>query len=202
MTRPAASDLDRLGELLSRQDIYDCIKRVSRAIDRFDEELFVSGFHDDAVIDAGGFVGAPRRVYAGGAELHEAGQVSTLHHLTNHSCEIDGDSAHAETYFLYAGRNRGDGDGRDGGNWMAGGRYADRLERREGVWRIAFRCTLLEWSGMVPESEVPLFADVPDLHANGASSRSREDPTYRRPLVNRRAVQFPAAPSELGKPGR
>lgn len=196
MTRPSASDLDRLGELLSRQDIYDCIKRVSRAIDRFDEELFVSGFHDDAVIDAGGFVGAPRRVYAGGAELHEAGQVSTLHHLTNHTCEIDGDSAHAETYFLYAGRNR------DGGNWMAGGRYADRLERREGVWRIAFRCTLLEWSGMVPESEVPLFADVPGLDTNGASSRSREDPTYRRPLVNRRAAQFPAAPSELGKPGR
>jgi hypothetical protein len=196
VTRPSTSDPDRLGELLSRQDIYDCIKRVSRAIDRFDEELFVSGFHDDAVIDAGGFVGAPRRVYAGGAELHEAGQVSTLHHLTNHSCEIDGDSAHAETYFLYAGRNR------VGGNWMAGGRYADRLERRDGVWRIAFRCTLLEWSGMVPESEVPLFADAPDLHANGASSRSRDDPTYRRPLVNRRAVQFPAAPSELGKPGR
>ena len=189
-----AIPLARLQELLDRQDIYDCIKRISRAIDRFDEELFVSGFHDDAVIDAGAFVETPRKVYAGGAELHEAGQVSTLHHLTNHSCEIDGDMAHAETYFFYAGRNR------DGGNWMAGGRYADRLERRAGVWKIAFRCTLLEWSGLVPESEVPLFVDVPDLETNGVSSRSREDPTYRRPLVNRRAMQFPDAPSELGTP--
>lgn len=191
-----SSGLDRLDELLNRQDIYDCIKRVSRAIDRFDKELFVSGFHDDAVIDAGAFVGEPCRVYAGGAELHEAGQISTLHHLTNHSCEIDGDSAHAETYFFYAGRNR------DGGNWMAGGRYADRLERRDGVWRIAFRCTLLEWSGEMPESEVPLFADVPDVGLNGVSSRSRGDPTYRRPLVNRRAVQFPTSTAELGTPRR
>lgn len=186
--------LVRLQELLDRQDIYDCIKRISRAIDRFDEELFVSGFHEDAVIDAGAFVEAPRKVYAGGAALHEAGQISTLHHLTNHSCEIVGDVGHAETYFYYVGRNR------DGGNWMAGGRYADRLERRGGVWKVAFRCTLLEWSGLVPESEVPLFVDVPDLGINGVSSRSVEDPSYRRPLLNRRAVQFPDAPSELGVP--
>ena len=196
MDSPAhgAPALERLQELLDRQDIYDCITRVSRAIDRFDEELFVSGFHDDAVIDAGAFVEAPRKVYAGGAALHETGQVSTLHHLTNHSCDLGGDVAHAETYFFYVGRNR------DGGNWMAGGRYADRMERRCGIWRIAFRCTLLEWSGLVPESNVPLFADVPDAGVNGVSSRSMEDPTYRRPLTNRRAVQFPDAPSQLGVP--
>jgi len=188
------AQVGRLDELLSRQDIYDCIKRVSRAIDRFDEDLFASGFHEDAVIDAGAFVEVPRKVYAGGAELHEEGQVATLHHLTNHTCEIDGDSAHAETYFFYVGRNR------EGGNWMAGGRYADRLERRAGVWRIAFRCTLLEWSGLVPETQVPLFVDVPDMGVNGVASRSREDPTYARPLLNRRAVQFPDAPRDLSTP--
>ena len=191
---PDAPTLARLGEMLSRQDIYDCLKRVSRAIDRFDEELFVSGFHEDAVIDAGAFVESPRKVYAGGAELHDVGQYSTLHHLTNHTCEIDGDTAHAETYFFFVGQNR------SGGNWMAGGRYADRLERRAGVWKIAFRCTLLEWSGLVPESEVPLFVGVPDSATNGVSSRSRADPSYRRPLVNRRATQFPEAPSALGVP--
>lgn len=190
----ASQPLARLGELLSRQDIFDCIKRVSRAIDRFDEELFVSGFHEDAVIDAGAFVGTPRKVYAGGRELHDVGQVSTLHHLTNHTCDIDDDVAHAETYFFFVGLNR------TGGNWMAGGRYADRLERREGLWKIAFRCTLLEWSGLVAESQVPLFADVPDLGLNGLSSRGDNDPSYRRPLINHRAVQFPDAPSELSMP--
>lgn len=184
----------RVQELLDRQDIHDCIKRVSRAIDRFDEELFVSSYHDDAVIDAGAFVETPRKVYEGGAALHEAGQIATLHHLTNHTCEIEGDTAHAETYFLYVGRNRA------GGNWLAGGRYADRLERRNGVWKIAFRCTMLEWSGMADESEVPLFADGPIADSNGNASRDLNDPTYRRPLINRRAIQFPDAPSRLGTP--
>lgn len=191
---PLHPQIARLEELLSRQDIYDCIKQVSRAIDRFDEELFVSAYHPDAIVDAGAIVADARSAYAVGAKLHEAGQVSTLHHLTNHSCEIDGDMAHAETYFLYVGRNR------DDSNWAAGGRYADRLERRDGVWKIAFRCTALEWSGMVPTAEVPLFADVPDLHLNGTSTRSPEDISYRRPLINLRVAQVPDRPDMLGTP--
>jgi hypothetical protein len=188
-------NLDRLGELLSRQDIYDVIKQVSRAIDRFDEALFVSGFHADAVIEAGAMVEQPVRVYAIGAELHDTGQISTLHHLTNHSCDIDGDVAHAETYFFYVGRNR------DDINWAAGGRYADRLERRDGKWKIAFRCTILEWSGTMPAASVPLFANVPDLLLNGVPGRTRQDPSYQRPLVNRRARNAPARPSDLSQPG-
>ncbi len=186
--------LGRLGELLDSKDIFDCIKRVSRAIDRFDRELFLSAYHPDAVIDAGAFVGHPGKVYDGGEALHEAGQSSTLHHLTNHSCEIAGDTAHAETYFLYVGRNR------DGTNWAAGGRYMDRLERRDRAWKIAFRRTVIEWSGMVPTAEVPLFENVPDLHLNGIPSRSREDPSYIRPLVNKRELSFPGNPRELGMP--
>jgi ketosteroid isomerase-like protein len=186
--------LARLGELLDRQDILDCVTRISRAIDRFDRDLFLSGYHVDAVIDAGEFVGDPAKVYDGGAALHEQGQSSTLHHLTNHSCEIDGDVAHAETYWQYTGRNR------DGTNWVAGGRYVDRLERREGLWKIAFRCTLLEWSGTIPANTVPLFEKVSDAHVNGVASRSKQDPSYRRPLINRRQLQFPDDPRALGTP--
>lgn len=190
----SAEQLAGLQQLLDRQDIFDCLKRVSRAIDRFDKELFLSAYHPDALIDAGGFVGEPGLVYDGGAALHEEGQSSTLHHLTNHSCEIDGDVAHAETYFLYAGRNR------DETNWVAGGRYVDRLERRERAWKIAFRCTVMEWSGMIPANSVPLFENVPDLHLNGIPSRSKQDPSYRRPLTNRRQKRFPADPRQLGMP--
>jgi ketosteroid isomerase-like protein len=186
--------LARLERLLDRQDILDCVTRISRAIDRFDRDLFLSGYHADAVIDAGEFVGDPAKVYDGGAALHEQGQSSTLHHLTNHTCEIDGDVAHAETYWQYSGRNR------DGTNWVAEGRYIDRLERRDAQWKIAFRCTLLEWSGMVPTATVPLFEKELDARVNGASSRSKEDPSYRRPLINKRQMQFPDDPRALGTP--
>lgn len=174
----------RLQHLLERQDILDCLIRFSRGMDRFDRELFLSAFHADAIIAAGPFVGGPVELYDWASRLHEQGQSATHHNLLNHSCDIDGDTAHTETYYLFVGRNR------DETNWIAGGRYIDRLERREGAWRIALRTNAIEWSGLVPTLPIP-FADVPDIHANGAPSRSEADPSYRRPLENFRKMREP-----------
>ena len=175
----------RLERLLERQDILDCLVRFCRGMDRFDRELFLSAFHPDAVIAAGDFVGGPEDLYDWASAMHEQGQSATHHNLLNHSCDIDGDVAHAETYYLFVGRNR------DGTNWLAGGRYIDRLQRRDGAWRIALRTNAIEWSGTVPTLPIP-FADVADIHANGVPSRSRDDPSYRRPLLNRRERRLPA----------
>lgn len=179
-----AERLARLERLADRQDILDCLTRFSRAMDRFDRALFLSAFHPDAVIAAGTYVAGPEAIYDWAVGLHEAGQVATHHNLLNHSCEIDGDTAHSETYYLFVGRNR------DESNWIAGGRYLDRLERRDGAWRIAFRTNAIEWSGLVPTMPIP-FADVPDIDGNGAPSRSTDDPSYQRPLVNRREANAP-----------
>jgi hypothetical protein len=175
----------RLELLLDRQDILDCLIRFSRGMDRFDREIFLSAFHSDAVIAAGDFVGGPEQLYEWASALHEQGQTSTHHNLLNHTCDIDGDVAHTETYYLFTGRNR------DETNWIAGGRYIDRLERRDGSWRIALRCNAIEWSGMIPTLPIP-FAEVSDVHLNGAPSRSKDDLSYRRPLTNRRERRIPA----------
>jgi hypothetical protein len=102
----------------------------------------------------------------------------------NHTCDIEGHTAHTETYYLFVGRNR------DDTNWIAGGRYIDRLERRAGVWKIALRTNAIEWAGLVPTMPIP-FAEVPDINLNGAPSRSKEDPSYQRPLTNRRKSHIP-----------
>ena len=178
----------RIDALLHRQDILDCLVRFSRGIDRFDRVLFLSAFHSDAVIDAGDFVGGPEALCDWSFALHEEGQSATQHLLLNHTCDLDGDTAHTETYYLFVARNR------DDTNWAAGGRYVDRLERRAGTWRIAHRSNAIEWSGMIDSLPIP-FADVPDVLANGARARSRDDISYRRPLTNRRATQTPAGAS-------
>ena len=185
MVAPAPETLARLEHWLDRQEILDCLIRFGRGMDRFDRELFLSAFHPDAIIDAGEFVGGPVPLYEWASGLHEQGQSATHHDLLNHSCEIDGDVAHAETYYLFVGRNR------DETNWVAGGRYVDRLERRDGAWRIALRCNAVEWSGMIPTLPIP-FADVPGVHTNGAPARSKDDLSYRRPLVNRRTLRSPS----------
>ncbi|MET0388252.1 MAG: nuclear transport factor 2 family protein [Polyangiales bacterium] len=177
---------DRLQRLLDRQDILDCLTRFSRGIDRFDRALFLSAFKPDATIAAGPFVGGPEALYTWASAMHEQGQLATQHNLLNHTCEIAGDQAHAETYYLFAARNR------DDTNWLAGGRYLDRLERGplDGVWRIAVRTNVIEWSGLAPSTPIP-FADIPDIHGNGTPSRSTDDPSYRRPLTNLRREQSP-----------
>ncbi|MET8651127.1 nuclear transport factor 2 family protein [Nocardia aurea] len=175
----------RLESLLDRQDILDALTRFSRGMDRFDRELFLSAFHTDATIAAGDYVGGPTDLYDWASAMHETGQVATHHNLLNHTVDLDGDTAHAETYYLFVGRNR------DESNWIAGGRYIDRLEKRDGQWRIALRTNVIEWSGLVPTMPLP-FADVPDIHQNGAPSRSGDDPSYRRPLTNTRAPHIPA----------
>ena len=174
----------RLDNLLDRQDIMDCLVRFSRAMDRFDRDLFMSAFHPDATIAAGPFVGGPEELYAWAIPMHDHGQIATHHNLLNHTCDIDGDTAHTETYYLFVGRNR------DDTNWIAGGRYIDRFERRNGEWKIALRTNAIEWSGLVPTLPIP-FGDVADIFVNGTPQRGKDDPSYTRPLTNKRAKNIP-----------
>ena len=180
-----AAKTARLEHLLDRQDILDCLIRFSRGMDRFDRDLFLSAFHSDAVIAAGEFVGGPVALYDWASKLHERGQCATHHNLLNHTCDIDGDIAHTETYYLFAARNR------DDSNWIAGGRYIDRFERRDGAWKIAVRSTVIEWSGVLPTMPIP-FGDVPGIHLNGVASRDTDDLSYRRPLTNLREPNIPS----------
>ena len=182
-----ASQAARIQHLLDRQDITDCLTRFSRGMYRFDREVFLSAFHPDAVIAAGDFVGGPAELYDWAQDMHEQGQIATHHNLLNNTCDIDGHSAHCETYYLFAARNR------DDTNWIAGGRYFDRLERRAGAWRIMLRTNVIEWSGLMPTMPIP-FADVPGIAGNGIPARDRTDPSYQRPLTNRRLLHNPSTP--------
>jgi len=183
-TTMSQEKLARLEQLLDRQDIVDCLTRFSRGMDRFDREVFLSAFHADAVIAAGPFVGGPVPLFEWASRLHAQGQSATHHNLMNVTCDIDGDVAHTETYYLFVGRNR------DETNWIAGGRYIDRLERRAGQWKISLRTNAIEWSGMVPTMGIP-FADVPGIYLNGTPSRDGTDPSYHRPLKNQREQHIP-----------
>lgn len=182
----AADRAARLDALLDEADIRACLTQFSRGMDRFDKPLYLSAFHPDATIAAGPFVGSAQACYDWAVPMHETGQFATHHNLLNCTIDIEGETAHAETYYLFVGRNR------DDSNWIAGGRYLDRLERRDGEWKIALRTNLIEWSGLAPTLPLP-FADIADIHANGAPARRPTDPSYQRPLTNRRAPRDPSA---------
>lgn len=196
MTAETAEQASELQQLLDERAVFACLRRIARGMDRFDRGLFLSGFHSDALNEAGVMLSGPEQSFDAGMQMHEQAQKSTLHYLLNHNCDIDGDTAHTETYFIFVAHNR------DDTNFATGGRYVDRLERRDGAWKVAFRHTILEWSGSIPHGTIPLFGDAPDAAANGAASRSTDDPSYRRPFVNRRQAGAGGDLGSLSTPDR
>jgi len=167
---------DRLDYLMSRMDILDCINRIARGVDRLDRAIFRTGYHADAVLDFGTHIGDPEQHMDFFFDLHARMQKAHAHTICNHTCEIDGDTAHAETYFIFASENVTGVP-----TTVAGGRYVDRFERRDGRWAIAVRKCVTTWN-LTPESAVSqqiaaAFALV------GHVGRDREDISYQRPSI-------------------
>jgi hypothetical protein len=126
--------------LKDRQAILDVVNRHARGHDRHDKELMNSCFWDDGVDEHGQFI-TPGPEYGDWANAsHSGGFRLHTHNITNHTCEIDGDTAHSETYVVGAFLPRP----APGRATFVSGRYIDRLERRDAEWRILVRRTSIE----------------------------------------------------------
>ena len=167
-----------LQRLVDCAEIRACVDRYCRGMDRHDRDLVRSAYHPGAVDDHAAFVGAVDD-FIDWSFAYQDGHVRSQHYVTNHLAEIDGDQAHAETYYVYVGTPQTDG----APITMTGGRYIDRFERREGRWAIAARKLLVEW-----QTELPSSLDRPTvefLTTVGTVARNRSDTSYDRPLVVR-----------------
>jgi hypothetical protein len=184
------AELERtVTELADRQAIRDVLMAYSRGIDRLDRKLLISLYHEDAIDDHGVFVGTREEFADWAIAMHTATHLSHQHCIFNVTCDLDGDVAHTETYYMFVGMNRT-------GTPMAmsGGRYIDRLEKRDGRWAIAARVCVRDWA---PLEEIPKVMDqaamtvvknlseqTKQLMRTGSQpSRDRSDVSYQRPLT-------------------
>lgn len=163
-------------QLQDRQAILDCLNHYCRAVDRMDRELLLSAYHPDAVDDHGLFIGDREGFTNWAFDFHGTHQHSTQHIITNHTCDLQGNTAHTETYWMCAAMNR-----QGAPLSLVGGRYLDLFEKRNGRWAIALRKCLIDWSGDPGEVPMPPEALAAFL-ATGVPSRSKDDPSYQRPL--------------------
>ena len=138
-------DLDALRRdvryLKDRSAILDCVNNQSRGHDRHDVELMASAYHHDGIDEHGPTVKVGPEYGEWANEVHSGAFEDHLHNITTHTCEIDGDVAHCESYVIGAMLAR---DGKT--TMLMGGRYLDRLERRDGAWGIALRRCTIEWA--------------------------------------------------------
>ena len=103
---------------------------------------------------------------------------ATHHQLGPVSIELAGDVAFVETYFTSHHRfgEAPPPGGRAHEDRVAGGRYVDRFERRDGAWRIAERIGVMDFLRYDPPSDRG-FWDGP---SEQRGRRDRSDPVYRR----------------------
>ncbi len=191
----ATVDDPHLQELLDKQACKDVMMTYCRAIDHRDEELLRSVFHPDSY-HRHGFEGpssAPKKRAKKGEHpdfVSYAMGVLATHHRTHHQLgnlfidiEKDGKTAYTEAYFTAYHRMRASSDPKAGPNafdtemdYWVGGRYMDRMEKRDGVWKIAFRAGMTDWNKL----EAPTSRGLDDIKPEHRMQQSRKDMLFHR----------------------
>lgn len=186
-----------LQELIDRQKIYHVLTSYCRALDRCDVELMKSVYWEDGYDDHGVFAGNAQEfaefIIRGIQEWFEV----TQHTICNIHMELDGDVAYTEAYLFayhkvagspakvgewfgenYLKKFAGQVDLGQTQDFIYGGRYVDRLEKRNGIWRIAKRTVVMDWNLNQPSTEIRSEGMFKTLQIIG--SRDRNDPVYAR----------------------
>lgn len=170
--------------LRDRREIEDLVHGLGRAMDRFDVEVMTESYHDDALDDHGSFARTPAKEFAAWANaVHDGGSTLSMHNICTHNCEIGGDTAHTESYVMGAMLDKNGETCR-----FLNGRYLDRLEKRDGKWRIALRrCTVdVVMRGDASMMQTKQFKSFGMIKG----TRDKNDPSFARPLTMETPVDF------------
>jgi ketosteroid isomerase-like protein len=163
-------------EMKDRTAIQDCLHRYTRGVDRHDRELMLSAYWPDAWDEHGVAEGVAADFVDWAIGWHGEFQSKHHHGILNHTVELDGDTAHGETYYIFWGENRA------GPPQLSFGRYIDRFEKRDGQWRIAHRVCVNEMTATLTAAEIPDEWKAM-IFKTGPNRRDKSDVSYVRPLV-------------------
>jgi SnoaL-like domain len=161
---------EQIQALLDKHAIYEVLVRYCRGVDRCDEDLIRSAFHDDSYDDHGYWKGPGHELAGFLADRLRKANSATTHSVTNVLIEVDGDVARSEAQ-VHATLIRRGSDEVD----VVGARYLDRFSRRAGIWRIDHRTVVLDWQ------QTQVWQDsTPQVPTEGFArgARSPEDPSY------------------------
>jgi hypothetical protein len=132
---------ERIDALLDKAEILELLNRYSRGIDRHDVDLIHDFFDLDGVDNHGAFEGNREEFAEWSNSVHEQTTVAHSHLVGSPTIVVSGDEARSEMY-VYAVLKLNAGDTVD----IVGGRYLDKLQRRDGQWKVMRRTFLVDWS--------------------------------------------------------
>jgi hypothetical protein len=133
--------------LWAEREIRQVVQNYCRGVDRCKINLLESVFHEDAIDEHGFNPTNTAREYLDAVPVRRPHIEEIQHHTTNHVIQIDGDRAEGEVYVIAYHRYQ------EEGAFIilaVGGRYLDKYECRDKVWRIAHRVCVEDWSIKMP----------------------------------------------------
>ncbi len=169
MTDLTPSELTRLADRIAIQDL---LYRYSRGIDRCDEATLRAVWWPGATADYGTGPGDAGE-WSGAVVKALAGMLRTQHFIGNLIIDVDGDQATAETY-IRAYHEIPSPDGPQ--DVEVAGRYLDKLEKRNGEWRISARRYVMDWNRNKPSTaqwDGPMYGNL-----TRRGGRYPDDPVY------------------------
>jgi hypothetical protein len=161
MTDPAS-----LQALADRLAITDLLHRYCRAMDRIDDELGYSIWHEDGLAEYEGFYSGTGRGFIDKVCETHRNVLWHSHQVTNIILELDGDRAASEAYMFLAMRVQEGGQLKQIQVWC---RYIDRWSRRNGRWGIDKRITICDFDEV---------RNVTPVSNPNWGRRDRNDPSY------------------------
>lgn len=141
------SNEEKLGQLMAREAIRDCLYRYCRGIDRADEAMLRSAYWPDGTDCHGGYNGSAEGFvdWAMKALPHiERG----IHQVQNILIEFRDGGAAVESYWS-AIQRQPDAEGKIR-QWDMRGRYLDWFVERSGEWRVLNRLVVFDFVDEMP----------------------------------------------------
>ncbi len=157
-------------ELADRLAIAHALGSYCRGIDRMDGDRIAEAYWPDAIDDHGVFKGTATDFVPFILTFMADAYCATAHRLGQSYIEFAADGAVVETYFSSQHRLRSDTRRVE----AVDGRYIDRFQRRDGVWKIYRRLVVIDFIreyGSEPSR-------LNDIKALTVGRHGKDDPSY------------------------
>ena len=163
----------RVQHLLDKQEITELIHTYCNAADRHDYDKMRALYHEDATDDHGAFFKGLAMAFIDQLPAIQEPMLILHHNITTVNIALDGDYAEGEVYVLAFHQVRTEEGPVD---LLIGGRYFDKYEKRDGVWKFSHRAVVADWANYNDPSTVRL--DHPMIEGSYIGKPGLADPSY------------------------
>jgi SnoaL-like domain len=160
-------------QVIDEHQLQKLVHTYCRAVDRGDIDGLRNLYHHDAVDAHGGFSAGTAEQFLQQLATARPHIRYMQHNITTVNFAVNGNAAEGEIYTIAVHTLAASGRDID---VIIGGRYLDKYEKREGVWKIAERTIVTDWAQVRDPSTMELNHPITKDTLKG--SLDANDPSY------------------------